>query len=107
MMKWSRGASGKWNKVKHAAYLLVATAMIFYAMPHLELGGPLQAENIFWYVWLAFSALAVGANANVLLMNDEKRKELARLKRAKALAWERRIMGRTAERDKRGARGMR
>ncbi|MFD0962259.1 hypothetical protein [Paenibacillus chungangensis] len=93
--------------MKHTVYLLMATAMIFYAMPHLELGGPLRVENLFWFIWLSFSVLAVGANVNVLLMSEEKRKELVRVKRAKALAWERRITDRAAERNKGGVRGMR
>lgn len=87
------------GKGRHVLYLLAAAGMLFYGLTKLETGGAGQAFHLFWYVWLGFAALIIAANVNMLLVSEGKRKELERIKRAKALQWERRLKKRFASRE--------
>ncbi|WP_138752471.1 hypothetical protein [Paenibacillus sinopodophylli] len=80
------------GKVRHVLYLIVALAMLVYAFPRLELTAPWSLMSVFGLVWLVFASLIVIANVNALLMGEEKRKELARIKKAKALLWEQKLL---------------
>lgn len=84
------------GKGRHLLYLIIALSMLVYAWPYLELGGPWNAARVFGLIWTLFALLIVIANANALLLvSEEKRKELARIKRAKAMLWERRLLQKT------------
>ncbi|GKU75792.1 hypothetical protein [Paenibacillus sp. L3-i20] len=77
------------GKGKHIFYLVAASGMLFYALSVLGQGSLDGGAKLFWYVWLAFTAVIIAANINMLLfMNEKKRKELARIKRAKAVHFE-------------------
>lgn len=98
------GARRKAGKGKHMLYLALAAGMLLYAstgIGHAEDG----AARAFWLVWLAFSAVIVAANVNVLLMSDAKRDRLASLKREKMRRWERAIEKRVLARYEARARG--
>jgi hypothetical protein len=83
------------GRARHVLYLLLALAMLVYALPRLELGDPLSVSSVFGYIWVALALLVVTANVNeLLLMDEEKRKELARIKRAKYVLMERKMMQR-------------
>ncbi|MCR2802552.1 hypothetical protein [Paenibacillus soyae] len=98
----------RWKeKGRHLLYLIAALAMLFYALARLEQGGTGEGFRVFWYAWLGFAAVIIAANVNMLLfVNEEKRRELARIKKAKALQWERSLERTFAkrEKDKRSAR---
>lgn len=80
------------GKGRHVLYLLIAIAMLVYALPRLELSAPWSLMSVFGLVWLAFASLIVIANVNVLIMSEEKRRELARIKKAKAQLWEQKLL---------------
>ncbi|CAM4186421.1 hypothetical protein FHS16_000130 [Paenibacillus endophyticus] len=80
------------GKGRHVLYLLIALAMLVYAFPRLELSAPWSLLSVFGLVWLVFASLIIIANINALLMGEEKRKELARIKKAKALLWEQKLI---------------
>jgi hypothetical protein len=80
------------GKVRHVIYLLIALAMLVYALPRLELSAPWSLMSVFGLVWIGFSLVIITAHVNALVMNEEKRKELARIKRAKALLWEQKLL---------------
>lgn len=80
------------GKARHVLYLLIALAMLVYALPRLELNAPWSLMSLFGLVWLLFASLIVIANVNALVMSEEKRKELARIKRAKAQLWEQKLL---------------
>ncbi|MEK3881753.1 hypothetical protein [Paenibacillus sp. PL2-23] len=93
---------------KHLLYLMAALGMVFYALMRLEEGGAGAYFRLFWYSWLGFAAVIVAANVNMLLfVSEEKRRELARIKRAKRLNLERSLERRLAggEKAKRIVRG--
>lgn len=92
------------GKARHLLYLLIALAMLVYALPRLELAMPWSRMSVFGLVWTLFALIIVTAHVNALLfMNNEKRKELARIKKAKALLWERKLLQKaTASRRARG-----
>lgn len=80
------------GKVRHVLYLLIAIAMLVYAFPRLELSAPWSLMSVFGLVWIVFASIIIISHVNALVMNDEKRKELARIKRAKALLWEQKLL---------------
>lgn len=86
-------------------YLILASGMLFYALTRLEEGGSVPGSDLFWYVWLAFTAIIIAANVNILLfMSESKRNELARIKKEKARQWERALEARLAKREERDRR---
>ncbi|MFF2480617.1 hypothetical protein [Paenibacillus sp. NPDC058071] len=94
------------GKGRHVLYLFAAVGMLVYAVPEVKLGAPWALENIFGAVWILFALLVIAANFNaVLLINEEKSKELERIKRAKKRAWEHRLEKAASGRIGRGARG--
>jgi len=86
------------GKGRHVLYLLIALAMLVYAVPRLELSAPWSLMSVFGLVWILFALIIVTAHVNALVMNDEKRRELARLKKAKALLWEQKLLQKTSRR---------
>ncbi|MCA0755344.1 hypothetical protein KP806_09800 [Paenibacillus sp. N4] len=88
------------GKGRHVLYLLIALAMLAYGLPRLELNATWDATSVFGLVWTLLAFVIVTAHVNALLMKEEKRKELARIKRAKAMYWERRLTEKTAVKRK-------
>lgn len=80
------------GKGRHVLYLLIALAMLVYAIPRLELNAPWSLMSVFGLVWILFSLIIITSHVNALVMNDDRRKELARIKRAKALLWEQKLV---------------
>lgn len=94
------------GKAKHVMYLLAALGMLFYGVTKVELNGPWNAATIFGVVWTLFALLVIAAHLNALLwMNEEKKKELDRIKRAKRRTWERRLQQTVNRGSNRKARG--
>lgn len=87
------------GKGRHVFYLIAASGMLFYALTQMGQDGGSGASRLFWYVWLGFTAIIIAANVNMLLfMSEGKRKEMVRIKRAKAQQWERALEKRLAKR---------
>ncbi len=79
----------KKSKWKHAVYLILALAMLVYAVPLIKLS---PSEGwVFWFgiVWAAFALLVVGAHLHFLLgVNEEKQRALDAVRRAKLKEWQ-------------------
>ncbi|MFF2888852.1 hypothetical protein [Paenibacillus sp. NPDC057967] len=86
------------GKGRHVFYLIAASGMLFYALTQMGQSAGGGTAHLFWYVWLAFTAVIIAANVNMLLMSEGKRKEMARIKRAKAQRWERALEKRISKR---------
>ncbi|MBH5317248.1 hypothetical protein I6N90_05415 [Paenibacillus sp. GSMTC-2017] len=88
MVKKDKGA----GRGKHLFYVVIASGILFYALSQFERSNLQEGANLFWFVWMAFSAIIIAANINMLLfMNEKKRKQLARIKRAKSVQMEQAI----------------
>lgn len=96
------------GKLKHGAYILIAAGMLFYAFADVELAELEGAGGVFWFVWLAFAVVILAANANMLLLTQEKREALAHVKRAKTRRREQAIehfVNRRARKETKRVRG--
>jgi len=82
----------KYSKGRSFIYLAAALAMLAYALPRLELDAPWSLMSVFGLVWIGFALLIITANVHALFfITEEQRKELARIKRTKAMLWERKL----------------
>lgn len=80
------------SKGRHVLYLLIALAMLVYGLPKLQFSAPWDWTSVFGMIWIGFALVVIAAHLNVLLLiNEEKRRELDRIKRAKNRAWEQRL----------------
>ncbi|MEF2968843.1 hypothetical protein V3851_23895 [Paenibacillus sp. M1] len=74
----------KKSKLKHVVYLILALAMLVYALPMISFepgGGWVSA---FGAVWAAFAFLVIGAHLHFILgVNEEKQRALDAVRRAK------------------------
>ncbi|OUS78007.1 hypothetical protein B1748_04345 [Paenibacillus sp. MY03] len=73
------------GKLKHFMYILIAAGMLFYAFAAVDSAEWGGAGGVFWFMWLAFAIVIIAANANMLLLTEEKREALSHVKRAKVL----------------------
>ncbi|WP_283657993.1 hypothetical protein [Paenibacillus sp. RC343] len=63
--------------------------MVLTALPRISLTGGLNWVNGFGIVWVLFALLVIGANLHFLLgVDEEKRKTLERVRRAKMKQWQ-------------------
>lgn len=63
--------------------------MVLIALPRISLAGGLNWVNGFGMVWVLFALLVIGANMHFLLgVDEEKRKTLERVRRAKMQQWQ-------------------
>ncbi|MFV9511206.1 hypothetical protein [Tepidibacillus sp. LV47] len=79
--------------LKSIVYFIIALASLFYAIPRIPLfQGDLSAQ-IFAVTWILFALLVVGAHLDQLLfLDEEKRKQLARIKKYQRLKKEQEIL---------------
>ncbi|QAY68273.1 hypothetical protein ET464_00580 [Paenibacillus protaetiae] len=74
--------------------------MLIYAVPRLDFSGAWDAAQLFGVVWCAFALLVIAANINeILLVNEARRRQLDRIKRAKFAVWERKQAVRSREKS--------
>lgn len=79
----------KRSKVKHVLYLLLALAMLLYALPRLSFQEGLTPVSAFGTAWTVFALLIIGAHLHFILgVNEEKAKQLEAVRRAKLSRWE-------------------
>lgn len=80
---------------KNMIYLALALAMLIYAVPQLEIGQGLTAPTIFSIAWICFALMIIAAHLHELLgVDEEQRRELAKIKRMKAWQLEQAVQGR-------------
>ncbi|WMT39566.1 hypothetical protein RE628_19445 [Paenibacillus sp. D2_2] len=79
----------KKSKWKHAVYLILALAMLVYAIPLIKFQPGRDLVSWFGIVWAAFALLVIGAHLHFLLgVNEEKQRTLDAARRAKLSEWQ-------------------
>jgi len=78
----------KRNKFKHVVYLLLALAMLLYALPKLSPAAP-GVVFAFGAVWCAFAFLVIAAHLHFIIgVDEEKSKRLEAVRKAKLNEWQ-------------------
>lgn len=78
------------SKWKHVIYLLVALAMLIYALPLISFTPGAGWVSVFGMVWAAFAFLVIGAHLHFILGVDaEKQRALDQVRKAKLNEWQR------------------
>ncbi|MDQ0191810.1 hypothetical protein [Paenibacillus wynnii] len=79
----------KRNKFKHFVYLLLALAMLLYALPKLSLGVESGFVFGFGIAWCSFAFLVIAAHLHFILgVDEEKTKRLEAVRKAKLDRWQ-------------------
>ena len=79
----------KRNKFKHVVYLLVALAMLMYALPKLSLESGSGFVFGFGIAWCAFAFMVIAAHLHFILgVDEEKTKRLEAVRKAKLESWQ-------------------
>ncbi|MNH74987.1 hypothetical protein D3C87_398370 [compost metagenome] len=78
------------SKWKNIIYLLVALAMLIYALPLISFKPGAGLVSVFGMVWAAFTFLVIGAHLHFILGVDaEKQRALDQIRKAKLMEWQR------------------
>lgn len=81
--------------LKNVIYMSAALGMLFYSVPRLELTEVLSLQGIFSIIWVCMALLVVAAHLHQLLgVDEEKRRELKRIKKMKRWQLEQALQGR-------------
>ncbi|WP_435921809.1 hypothetical protein [Paenibacillus sp. DYY-L-2] len=79
----------KKSKFKHAVYLILALAMLIYALPLISFDSGEIWVSVFGAVWAAFAFLVIGAHLHFILgVNEEKQRALDAVRREKVREWQ-------------------
>ncbi|GGG26527.1 hypothetical protein [Paenibacillus abyssi] len=85
----------KTGKSRHLLYLILALAMLIVAVTRFELEPGRTLSMVFGVVWMLFALLVIAANLHALIgVDEDTRKELDRVRRAKKLMWQRKLQQR-------------
>lgn len=77
------------SKWRHVVYLVLALAMLVYALPTISFHPGAGFVSLFGIVWSAFAFLVIGAHLHFLLgVNEEKQRALDAARRAKVRQWQ-------------------
>ncbi|MFS0727293.1 hypothetical protein [Paenibacillus sp. 1P07SE] len=80
------------KKWRHVVYLALALGMLAIGLPELRFAAEWSAHVVFSYSWVLFVLLIIAANLYALLgIDEETARQLARVRRAKTLAWQRKL----------------
>jgi hypothetical protein len=80
---------------RHYLYLILSLVMLAIALPRINVGQGWTWESVFGLVWVAFALLVITAHLHGLLkVNKETRRQLDRIRRAKAAVWQRKLQQR-------------
>ncbi|GGA52714.1 hypothetical protein [Paenibacillus physcomitrellae] len=78
-----------WGKVKHILYMLVALAMLLYALPMISFAPGSGWVSWFGAVWALFAFLVIGAHLHFILgVDTENKKQLEWIRQAKLREWQ-------------------
>ncbi|QUL56766.1 hypothetical protein KDC22_09930 [Paenibacillus tritici] len=79
----------KKSKFKHSVYLLVALAMLLYALPKLSFqNGPGWVLG-FGIVWCIFAFMVIASHLHFIIgVDEEKQKRLDAVRKAKLAQWQ-------------------
>ncbi|RUT29521.1 hypothetical protein EJP77_14165 [Paenibacillus zeisoli] len=86
------------SKWKNVIYMLIALAMLIYALPMISFKPGAGWVSVFGMVWAAFAFLIIGAHLHFLLGVDaEKQRALDQIRKAKLMDWQRKWAGEKKE----------
>jgi hypothetical protein len=73
----------------HLLYMLLALAMLVYALPMVSFNSENVWISLFGVVWVLFAFLVIAAHWHVILgVDEEKKKALERIRHAKFEQWQ-------------------
>ena len=79
----------KRRKFVHVLYMLLALAMLLYALPMITFSSGDIWISVFGVVWVLFAFLVIAAHWHVILgVDEEKKKALERIRQAKFQQWQ-------------------
>ncbi|WP_342548992.1 hypothetical protein NST69_08430 [Paenibacillus sp. FSL P2-0089] len=79
----------KRSKFKHSVYLLVALAMLLYALPKLSFQNGSSWVLGFGLVWCVFAFLVIASHLHFIIgVDEEKQKRLDAVRKAKLAQWQ-------------------
>ncbi|MFD2413288.1 hypothetical protein [Paenibacillus rhizoplanae] len=79
----------KKSKFKHSVYLLVALAMLLYALPKLSFQNGSGWVLGFGIVWCVFAFLVIASHLHFIIgVDEEKQKRLDAVRKAKLAQWQ-------------------
>ncbi|WP_059054371.1 hypothetical protein [Paenibacillus senegalimassiliensis] len=77
------------SKWKNVIYLILALAMLVYALPLISFEPGAGFVSWFGAVWAGFAFLVIGAHLYFILgVSEEKQRELDKIRRAKYREWQ-------------------
>ncbi|MWC26976.1 hypothetical protein [Paenibacillus sp. MMS18-CY102] len=80
------------GKFRHVVYLAVAVSMVLYALPRIGFQERWTFGTLFGVVWLVFALFVISAQLYTIFgVDEEKKRQLALIKREKSLRWEQRL----------------
>ncbi|MFE5318806.1 hypothetical protein ACFQ88_08860 [Paenibacillus sp. NPDC056579] len=80
--------------MKHVIYLGLALAMLFYAVPRLDLHAESMLQTVFGIVWIVFSLVVIAAHLHELIgVDEESKQEMAKIKKMKKWQLEQMVQG--------------
>ncbi|ETT55431.1 MULTISPECIES: hypothetical protein [unclassified Paenibacillus] len=79
----------KKSKFKHSVYLLIALAMLLYALPKLSVQNGSGWVLGFGIVWCIFAFLVIASHLHFIIgVDEEKQKRLDAVRKAKLAQWQ-------------------
>lgn len=79
----------KKGKFKHALYLILALAMLVYALPLISFQPGAGWISLFGAVWAGFAFLVIGAHLHFILgVNEDKQRALNAIRLEKYKEWQ-------------------
>ncbi|MDQ0087013.1 hypothetical protein J2T12_000407 [Paenibacillus anaericanus] len=79
----------KKSKFKHALYLILALAMLVYALPLISFQPGAGWISLFGAVWAGFAFLVIGAHLHFILgVNEDKQRALDAIRLEKYKEWQ-------------------
>ncbi|EFM10218.1 conserved hypothetical protein [Paenibacillus curdlanolyticus YK9] len=80
------------GKFRHVLYLAIAVSMVLYALPRIGIKEQWTFGTLFGVVWLVFALFVISAQLYTIFgVDEEKKRQLALIKREKSLRWEERL----------------
>jgi hypothetical protein len=70
--KMKQAVKRSWSMMR-ILYILLAGAVVYFALPHLDFSSSSSLESLFSLVWLMFALFVIGGNMTGLIYTPKKR----------------------------------